>query len=59
MALLGRGLTFIPTMGVGKDYRRQMLLDMYNYHRRIKLAVYFEEDDEGETSITPFMAFFF
>lgn len=40
--LLERGLTFIPTIDIGKNQKQQLQLDLQNYHRRIKLAVYFK-----------------
>lgn len=40
--LLTRGLTFIPTLGVNRRQKVQTLLDIQNYHRRLKLAAYFQ-----------------
>lgn len=54
--LLDRGLTFIPTVNIGKDRKNQLQLDMQNYHRRIKLAAYFKHDDNKDgTKLVPFM----
>lgn len=39
--LLSRGLTFVPTVDLGLDQKNQLELDLQNYHRKIKLAVYF------------------
>lgn len=40
--LLNRGLTFVPTINANKKQKLQLLLDLQIYHRRIKLASYFE-----------------
>lgn len=42
--LLNKGLTFIPTLDLGKDRKSQLQLDMQNYHRKLSLAAYFGED---------------
>lgn len=39
--LLGKGLTFIPTVELGRDQKAQLELDLQSYHRRIKLAAYY------------------
>lgn len=56
LELLNRGLTFIPTIKLEKHQKEQTQLDLQNYHRRIKLAVYYQEDDDSslEIDITPF-----
>lgn len=54
--LLSRGLTFIPTINLGKGQKNQLQLDIQNYHRKIKLAVFFKhENNEGGTKFAPFM----
>lgn len=47
-SLLNRGLTFVPTMDLHKDQKMQLQLDIQNYHRRIKLAAYFEGKEKQE-----------
>lgn len=42
LQLLERGLTFVPTIGIGRGQRRQFQLDLQQYHRKIKLACYFK-----------------
>lgn len=39
--LLSKGLTFVPTVNLGKDQRKQLEMDLQMYHRKIKLAAYF------------------
>lgn len=39
--LLNRALTFVPSIDVNQNQKIQLLLDIQNYHRRIKLAAYF------------------
>lgn len=41
--LLNRGLTFIPTLDLNRKQKVQILLDIQNYHRRLKLAAYFQQ----------------
>lgn len=43
--LLNRGLTFVPTINLYKNQRKQIQLDIQNYHRRVKLATYFHSRD--------------
>lgn len=40
--LLTRGLTFVPTLDIGKNQKAELKLDLQNYHRRIKLASFFK-----------------
>lgn len=40
--LLERGLSFIPTIDIGRGQRRQFQFDLQQYHRKIKLACYFK-----------------
>ena len=42
LLLLSRGLNFIPSVGHNMSSREQTQLDIPAYHRRIKLAVHFE-----------------
>lgn len=52
--LLNRGLTFIPTVGDNRKQRTQLLLDIQNYHRKIKLATYFgNKGKRGKPRFTP------
>lgn len=51
--LLNKGLTFVPTIGLYKDQKAQLQLDIQNYHRRLKLAAYFG-DSSGQEQM-PFM----
>lgn len=44
--LLNRGLTFIPTFKLDRNRRKQLLLDIQNYHRKIRIAVYFRNTDK-------------
>lgn len=53
MELLSRGLTFIPTIGLNKDKKTQLQLDIQNYHRKIKLATYFKNSNKEKP--LPFM----
>lgn len=46
--LLNRGLTFIPMVGDNRKQRTQLLLDIQNYHRKIKLATYFGNKGKRE-----------
>lgn len=46
--LLNKGLTFIPTLDIGKNQKRQLELDMQNYHRKIKLATFFKNEQKRE-----------
>lgn len=41
--LLNRGLTFVPSIDIGKYQKGQFQLDIQTYHRRIKLATYFRD----------------
>ena len=42
LTLLNRGLTFIPTRGSNKNIIEQTRWDLQLYHRKIKLATYFQ-----------------
>lgn len=44
--LLSKGLSFIPTLDIGRDQRAQWKLDIQNYHRKIKLAAYFRNTQD-------------
>lgn len=41
--LLNKGLTFIPTIDIHRDQKTQLKFDLQNYHRKIKLALYFKD----------------
>lgn len=53
-ALLSRGLSFIPTLDIGRNQKIQLQWDIQNYHRKLKLAAYFK-DTTGK-GILPFVA---
>lgn len=40
--LLSRGLSFIPSLDIGKGQKINLELDIQKYHRKIKLAAYFK-----------------
>lgn len=40
--LLSKGLSFIPTLDLGRNQKVQLQLDIQNYHRKLKLAAYFK-----------------
>lgn len=40
--LLNRGLSFVPTIDIHKNQKLQLQMDLQKYHRRIKLATYFQ-----------------
>lgn len=46
--VLNRGLTFIPTMDLGKGQKNQLRLDIQNYHRKISLATYYRDEQHSE-----------
>lgn len=50
--LLEKGLTFVPTLDITKGQKEQFKADMIQYHRKIKLAVFFKDSDRQE--IPPF-----
>ena len=52
LSLLNKGLNFIPTRGNNKNIKSQSRLDLQNYHRRIKLWAYY--NDENITTKLPF-----
>lgn len=47
LALLNKGLNFIPTKGTNRHIREQSLSDMQQYHRKLKLAAYYEHARES------------
>lgn len=51
--LLNRGLTFIPSIEIGKDHKEQFKFDLQNYHRKLQLALYFKNTKKDK--ITPFV----
>lgn len=51
--LLSKGLSFIPTLDIGRNQSIQLRLDLQNYHRKIKLAVYYK--DSQKKDILPFI----
>lgn len=46
--LLSKGLSFIPVLGIGRDQKVNLVADIQNYHRKIKLATYFEDSQQKE-----------
>ena len=52
LTLLNKGLTFIPTKGSNKNIIEQTRWDLQLYHRKIKLAAYFQNTDD--TTPPPF-----
>lgn len=51
--LLNKGLTFVPTPKLDSDTKSQMKLDLQNYHRKLKLATFFENKNQSDP--TPFV----
>lgn len=41
--LLSRGLSFIPTVDIGRDQKLQLELDLQSYHRKVRLAAYYRD----------------
>lgn len=46
LSLLNKGLSFIPTKGTNEDIKLQARFDLQQYHRRLKLAAYYEDSPE-------------
>lgn len=46
--LLSKGLSYIPTLGISRDQKIQLQLDLQNYHRKIKLAAHFRDSEDRE-----------
>lgn len=46
--VLNRGLTYIPTLNTRKRMKEDFMGDLRKFHRRVKLAAYFEDQEEGE-----------
>lgn len=51
ISLLSKGLSFVPTRGSNRNLIYSTKFDLQEYHRRIKLAAYFE--DRGKTDPPP------
>lgn len=51
--LLNRGLSFVPSVDIGRNHKTQCKFDLQNYHRKIKLASYFKDSKKQEPR--PFM----
>lgn len=47
-ALLCKGLNFIPTEGSNRNIVEQSRWDIQQYHRRLKLAVYFQHKEDSD-----------
>lgn len=52
--LLGKGLTFVPTLDLGKNQKNQLGMDVQNYHRKIKLADFFRNSNSDRQKPLPF-----
>jgi len=48
ISLLNRGLNFIPTKGSNKNFIQQGRWDLQQYHRKLKLATYFQHKKESD-----------
>lgn len=48
MPVLNRGSNFIPTGICNQKAKDKIRFDIQEYHRRVKLAVYFENDPESQ-----------
>lgn len=46
--LLSRGLSFIPTVDLGKEQKLELESDLQNYHRKVKLAAFFKDSPDKE-----------
>ncbi|KAL2076761.1 hypothetical protein ACEWY4_027643 [Coilia grayii] len=53
--LLSKGLSFIPSHLVKNTDRRQTLAELTRYHRRLKLASFFDQNEVMDGEITPFL----
>lgn len=53
LEVLSRGLTFVPTIDLVKNQKRQLQLDIQNYHRKVKLTTYFKNNRDRQP--LPFM----
>lgn len=51
--ILNRGLSFIPTLNLGKGQRKQLRLDIQDYHRKLSLAIYFKDSPHEKVPFTP------
>lgn len=54
LTLLNKGLTYIPTIGLGKFQKKQLEIDLQTYHRKIKLAAYFRDSNSDWAKPPPF-----
>ena len=50
--LLNKGLSFIPTFTLGRDSKKQLQLDISNYHRRLKLISFFQDKSGSKPPFT-------
>lgn len=51
--LLSKGLSFIPTLDLGRNQKLQLQSDIQQYHRKLKLASYFK--NKQDKTILPFV----
>lgn len=49
MKLLNKGLTFIPNPNINHNTKKQLTLDVQQYHRRLLLAAFYRCEKESET----------
>lgn len=49
---MSRGLTFVPSLDIGKNQKAQFQLDLQHYHRKIQLATYFKNSPNRD--VPPF-----
>ena len=50
--VLNKGLTFVPSLNIGRKQKIELEWDLQNYHRKIQLAWYFRNSNKKE--IPPF-----
>lgn len=50
---MSKGLSFIPTIDIGKQQKLELEFDLQNYHRKIKLAAYYKNPPDQKR--TPFV----
>lgn len=51
--VLNRGLTFIPSIDTNKDTKLKLQFDIQNYHRKLKLAAYFKNNQRAKPKFMP------
>lgn len=48
LQVLNRGLTFVPTLHIGRWQKNQLRVDIQTYHRKLSLAAYFEDSQQSK-----------